>query len=122
MSGKNFLQLVNDKVDAGETIPCLDKDPEDFFPNLTSNEFNLRDMEAAKAVCRKCPVIAECLNFAMDTDDRWAVMGGTSPADRTIIAMKRETRAEKQRRQSEGALAEALAFAKERHQVMGVAA
>lgn len=123
MSGKDFLQLLNDKADAGEPAPCTTQEPEMFFPHMTpSVPENAQAIEDAKAVCRNCPIIANCLEFAMETEDKWAIMGGTSPADRTLIAMKRESRREKQRRQNEAREAEVLAFAKERHQVMGVAA
>lgn len=115
MSGKTFLQLLNDKVDAGDPPPCISRDPESFFPHLSENvPENRRDIERAKAVCRKCPIIADCLEFALDTDDRWAIMGGTSPSDRTIIAFKRETRAEKRRQQKQLEEASRAEFDKER--------
>jgi WhiB family redox-sensing transcriptional regulator len=40
------------------------------------------DVEAGLAVCHSCPVIKKCLQFAFDTDDKYSVLGGTTPAER----------------------------------------
>lgn len=36
----------------------------------------------AKAVCRRCPVQPDCLQWAYDLNDRFAVLGGTTGAER----------------------------------------
>jgi WhiB family transcriptional regulator, redox-sensing transcriptional regulator len=46
---------------------CRDADPEIFFNVHTINE--------AKGVCRECPVIAQCLAFAEDTDNNGLLLG-----------------------------------------------
>ena len=49
----------------------------------------------AKAICRGCPVIEPCLEFALEMEaqpdmiSRHGTWGGTSPADRAIIARSR---------------------------------
>lgn len=43
------------------------------------------DVTAALAICRTCPVINQCLKFAFDTGDRFAVLGGTTPAQRRVM-------------------------------------
>lgn len=45
-------------------------DPEWFFPE------SAEDRRRAVAVCRTCPVAAECLAAADGDDDRWGVRGG----------------------------------------------
>lgn len=45
----------------------------------------------AKRVCARCPVRAECLDYALQTDQRFGIWGGTSPAERA--AMTRTSRA-----------------------------
>jgi WhiB family redox-sensing transcriptional regulator len=42
-------------------------------------------MDGAKAVCRACPAQAECLDWAVQADERAGVWGGTSPDERTQI-------------------------------------
>nr|WP_141681715.1 WhiB family transcriptional regulator [Mycobacterium malmoense] len=43
----------------------------------------------AKAVCSMCPVRVECLEWAIDHDDRWGIYGGLSPRERARIRRKR---------------------------------
>ncbi len=38
--------------------------------------------EEAKAVCRDCPVIAQCRQYAVDTREPYGVWGGLSPHER----------------------------------------
>ena len=38
--------------------------------------------EAAKAYCAACPVTSACLRDALEADDRHAVRGGLTPAER----------------------------------------
>jgi WhiB family transcriptional regulator, redox-sensing transcriptional regulator len=37
---------------------------------------------SAKAICAECPVRRECLEYARETEDGWAIMGGTTPEER----------------------------------------
>lgn len=39
----------------------------------------------AKAVCATCPVQVECLEFALEVDDRHGVWGGLSPRERAEL-------------------------------------
>lgn len=50
--------------------------PEIFFP--LRGEAGVE----AKRICARCPVKAECLQFALETDERWGVWGGTSAFER----------------------------------------
>lgn len=42
-------------------------------------------VRAAKAVCGGCPVRLRCLQWALDGDDRWAILGGTTPTERAAM-------------------------------------
>jgi WhiB family redox-sensing transcriptional regulator len=62
---------------------CGDADPAIFFPDLT--EPYPRDvLDAARDICSRCPVHAECHAHALDaeTEGIWA---GTTPRDRRRI-------------------------------------
>ncbi|MDX3526699.1 WhiB family transcriptional regulator [Streptomyces sp. ID05-39B] len=69
---------------------CRHEDPELFFPIGTSGPALLQT-EQAKAVCRRCPVRAQCLEWALETDQSLGVWGGTSETERH--ALKRRIRA-----------------------------
>ncbi|MEU0119265.1 WhiB family transcriptional regulator [Streptomyces bobili] len=69
---------------------CRQEDPELFFPIGTSGPALLQT-EQAKAVCRRCPVRAQCLEWALETDQSLGVWGGTSETERR--ALKRRIRA-----------------------------
>jgi len=49
--------------------------------------------DAAKQVCKRCPVKAECLDFALETGDRHGVWGGLSERQRRDIQRARERQA-----------------------------
>ena len=56
---------------------CRDEDPELFFPVGNSGPALLQIAEA-KAVCARCPVSNECLNWALETGQDAGVWGGLS--------------------------------------------
>lgn len=62
-----------------------------FFPvGITgAAEVQIRD---AKVVCQQCPVMAECLKFAISTNQEYGIWGGTSEEERRVL--RREWRAE----------------------------
>ena len=55
---------------------CAQTDPEAFFPEKGGST---RD---AKRVCGVCPVREECLQYAMDNDERFGIWGGLSERER----------------------------------------
>lgn len=70
---------------------CLDEDPELFFPIGTTGRA-LDQIEEAKAVCQHCPVIQECLKWALDTNQDAGVWGGMSEEQRRTLRRKRGRR------------------------------
>jgi WhiB family redox-sensing transcriptional regulator len=59
---------------------CRDADPELFFP-LSTSDTSLLQIEAAKQICRTCPVREPCLRWALDSGDA-GVWGGTTEDER----------------------------------------
>jgi len=49
----------------------------------------LQDIVAAKAICAKCPVIAECLEGALERREPWGVWGGQLFLNGKVLASKR---------------------------------
>ena len=63
---------------------CRDEDPELFFPIGTTGPAASQVAEA-KVVCRRCPVVASCLDWALDTAQEAGVWGGTSEDERRVL-------------------------------------
>lgn len=57
-------------------------DPELFFPIGSTGPAALRQIAEAKAVCDRCPVIAQCRAEAEEKAGTCGVWGGTSEDDR----------------------------------------
>ncbi len=60
---------------------CRDEDPELFFP-IGDTGPALVQIEDAKAICRVCPVVSACLEWALETDQDAGVWGGLSEPER----------------------------------------
>ena len=68
---------------------CLGVNPELFFPTGDTGSALLQ-LEAAKAVCRRCVVAETCLKWAMESGQDAGVWGGLSEEER--YALKRRAR------------------------------
>jgi len=62
---------------------CRDEDPELFHPVGTSGPA-LIQIEQAKAVCRRCPVTDQCLEWALGHME-YGVAGGLSEEERRAV-------------------------------------
>ena len=75
---------------------CRDTGPNRFFP-VGATGGAVEEIEAAKAVCRSCPVREQCLEFALATNQEAGVWGGTSEDERRKL--RREWTAARRRRE-----------------------
>ncbi|NHC13277.1 WhiB family transcriptional regulator [Motilibacter sp. E257] len=66
-----------------DTVPCRRDDPELFFAESPA------DVELAKALCRDCPVRAECLAGALTRQEPWGVWGGELFVQGVVVPRKR---------------------------------
>jgi len=71
---------------------CKDEDPELFFPVGTTGPAATQ-IEKAKAICMKCEVRAQCLEWALSTGQVAGVWGGTSEEERRAIRRTRRREA-----------------------------
>ncbi|MYY80862.1 MULTISPECIES: WhiB family transcriptional regulator [unclassified Streptomyces] len=60
---------------------CRAEDPELFFP-IGNTGPALLQIEEAKAVCRHCPVMEQCLQWALEAGQDEGVWGGLSEDER----------------------------------------
>jgi WhiB family redox-sensing transcriptional regulator len=63
---------------------CRDNDPELFFP-VSDMGPGARQAERAKAVCARCPVRAQCLEYALDNGLDHGIYGGTTESERRTL-------------------------------------
>jgi WhiB family redox-sensing transcriptional regulator len=62
---------------------CAETDPEAFFPEKGGST------REAKRVCTGCEVRAECLEFALASDERFGIWGGLSERERRRLRLQR---------------------------------
>lgn len=79
-----LAQVVVHPEDAGEAgwqdqALCAQTDPEAFFPEKGGST------REAKRVCRSCEVQAECLEYALENDERFGIWGGLSERERRKV-------------------------------------
>ena len=65
---------------------CAETDPEAFFPEKGGST------REAKRVCLGCSVRTECLEFALDNDERFGIWGGLSERERRRVRLERRDR------------------------------
>lgn len=69
---------------------CKNSAAELFFP-IGSTGHALEMIDAAKEVCKQCPVTDPCLEFAIDTNQEAGVWGGYTEEERRSIRRARST-------------------------------
>jgi WhiB family redox-sensing transcriptional regulator len=71
-------------MDWRDKSACLTVDPELFFP-VGNTGPALDQIEKAKQICAQCPVIENCLQYAMDSNQDSGVWGGLSEDERRAL-------------------------------------
>ncbi|MFC5057561.1 WhiB family transcriptional regulator [Saccharothrix xinjiangensis] len=67
---------VTDEQDWQERALCAQTDPEAFFPEKGGST------REAKRICLGCEVRSECLEYALQHDERFGIWGGLSERER----------------------------------------
>jgi WhiB family redox-sensing transcriptional regulator len=67
---------VDDEVGWQERALCAQTDPEAFFPEKGGST------REAKRVCQSCDVRGDCLEYALEHDERFGIWGGLSERER----------------------------------------
>jgi WhiB family redox-sensing transcriptional regulator len=80
-----FVAMMADLLDMATATAwmadglCSQTDPEEFFPEAGERS------DAAKQVCRGCPVRERCLEYALAEGIPFGVWGGMSAAERAEL-------------------------------------
>jgi WhiB family transcriptional regulator, redox-sensing transcriptional regulator len=72
------------RVNWQDLAACRDAEPDVFFPVGPAGPA-LAQIEAARCVCRSCPVRAACLAWALDQGVGSGVWGGATEDERRAI-------------------------------------
>lgn len=75
--------LLTYKVPWMQDAICAQTDPEAFYPEKGGSTAE------AKRVCMGCPVRSECLEYALENQERYGIFGGKSERERRKIAKDR---------------------------------
>ncbi|MDQ4057665.1 MAG: WhiB family transcriptional regulator [Actinomycetota bacterium] len=80
-----------DRLDWQEQAACRDYDNVLFFgPDHGESELEKQARETrAKSVCQTCPVIEPCLEFAMETNQKYGIWGGLTDKERASLKRRR---------------------------------
>lgn len=69
---------------------CMDMDSSVFFsPEAERGAKRIRREDAAKALCRRCPVIESCRQHALSAQEPYGVWGGLSESERAELVGQR---------------------------------
>jgi WhiB family redox-sensing transcriptional regulator len=63
---------------------CRLLDPDLFFPVSTSGA-SLPQIETARRICERCPVLTACLRWALDAGQVSGIWGGTTEEERRAM-------------------------------------
>lgn len=80
-----FRELSDAIAEEGE-VPCHSA-PDIFFAD-DETEGYVTLLRYAREMCESCPLMAMCLDYAVENYERFGIWGGTSP--RTRQTMRRE--------------------------------
>jgi WhiB family transcriptional regulator, redox-sensing transcriptional regulator len=69
---------------------CRGRDPELFFPVTDIGAARVQ-VEAAKKVCRRCPVQRACLSWALGNRQEAGIWGGMTEEERHRLRRRRRT-------------------------------
>jgi WhiB family redox-sensing transcriptional regulator len=83
MSAASLLRFVTQGRPWMAKANCMGVDPELFFPQrgMSTRE--------AKEVCRGCVVREECLEYAIEQNEKFGIWGGMSERERRKIKRER---------------------------------
>ena len=80
MTTLDLYQTMHTQPDWYRDALCAQVDPDLWFPHKGSNTV------PAKLICQTCPVVEECLAYALANSERYGIWGGYSERERRRLA------------------------------------
>ncbi len=83
--------MDTDELDWQEQAACREHENTLFFgPDAGESELEKQSREQrAKLVCQRCPVQEPCLEFAMETNQKYGIWGGMTDKERASLKRRR---------------------------------
>jgi WhiB family transcriptional regulator, redox-sensing transcriptional regulator len=91
LSPSHLLTLTLASDSWRRTAACRDTDPDLFFPVGTTGPA-IEQIETAKSVCGACHAQAQCLEYALATNQDSGIWGGTSEDERRLLRKQYQAR------------------------------
>lgn len=90
---RRMTHFVSGGMAINSTLPTLEVPAEAWVsdalcPQVDADIFYVNkggSTGPAKAICAMCPVAEQCLQYAIEHDERWGVWGGKSERERRAI-------------------------------------
>jgi WhiB family redox-sensing transcriptional regulator len=79
-------------TDWRDDAECLTSDPEAFFPSARIPLVHVQQIDNAKAICGRCDVAEQCLEYALSTGQEYGIYGGLTEKERRKLARKQGRR------------------------------
>jgi hypothetical protein len=77
----SYIKLLSNIHKAGG-VPC-EKYPHLFYPeDFPDQEQRTLATKTAKTLCHSCPIIEQCFEYALESNQQHGIWGGTSPSER----------------------------------------
>jgi WhiB family transcriptional regulator, redox-sensing transcriptional regulator len=85
------LSVVDaDRLDWQDEAACRGHDNVLFFGEEGESELERQAREGhAKSICATCPVAEPCLEFAMETNQKYGIWGGLTDKERASLKRRR---------------------------------
>ncbi|HEX2051410.1 MAG TPA: WhiB family transcriptional regulator [Actinomycetota bacterium] len=81
---------TSERLDWQDVAACREYDNVLFFGEEGESELEKQARETrAKAVCQRCPVSEPCLEFAMETNQKYGIWGGLTDKERASLKRRR---------------------------------
>ena len=80
--------MILNNEDWREKANCKKIGPEIFFADNENSNESKKNVKAAKSICNKCNVRAECLNYALNNQIPFGIWGGLNSRERNSLIKK----------------------------------
>ena len=85
-ASEEYVALIRGIQENGG-VEC-EQAPDAFFIDQ-ADENRQYKMKTARAICERCPVRFECLEYALESNEREGIWGGLAPWERREIRRRR---------------------------------
>lgn len=82
------MTALDNRAGRWSRAACSTADPDLFFPISVSGPA-VKQVIRAKAICARCQIQRECLEYALDAGSIQGVWGGTTESERRLLRRRR---------------------------------